>query len=151
MINKRFTSKATFGDFFSQFPRPHPPHTYTCIAFISFPFPPVLSVFPTSPAALLSQVRVSGGCKKLVTSRLGFFTVGRVKVLNMGQGLALCPHQGDPLTSGLTTFFPQLYRHGDRSPVKAYPKDPHQEDKWPQGFGQLTKVGQEPALSQDEL
>lgn len=88
MINKRFTSKATFGDFFSQFPRPHPPHTYTCIAFISFPFPPVLSVFPTSPAALLSQVRVSGGCKKLVTSRLGFFTVGRVKVLNMGQGLA---------------------------------------------------------------
>ena len=65
----------------------------------------------------------------------------------MGHRLALCPHQGDPPTSRLTTFFPQLYRHGDRSPVKTYPKDPHQEDKWPQGFGQLTKVGQEPALS----
>lgn len=55
------------------------------------------------------------------------------------------------MTCRVTIFFPQLYRHGDRSPVKTYPKDPYQEDKWPQGFGQLTKVGQKPALLQDEL
>lgn len=38
-------------------------------------------------------------------------------------------------------FFFQLYRHGDRSPVKAYPQDPYQESAWPQGFGQLSQVG----------
>uniref|UniRef100_A0A5F8HBA0 Lysosomal acid phosphatase n=1 Tax=Monodelphis domestica TaxID=13616 RepID=A0A5F8HBA0_MONDO len=38
-------------------------------------------------------------------------------------------------------FVTLLYRHGDRSPVKAYPKDPYQEGEWPQGFGQLTKEG----------
>ena len=36
----------------------------------------------------------------------------------------------------------QLYRHGDRTPVRSYPKDPYKDlDKyWPQGPGQLTQV-----------
>jgi hypothetical protein len=33
----------------------------------------------------------------------------------------------------------QLYRHGDRSPVRIYPKDPHGATAWPEGLGELTK------------
>lgn len=34
----------------------------------------------------------------------------------------------------------KLYRHGDRSPVAVYPKDPNTELSWPMGLGQLTNV-----------
>ena len=34
----------------------------------------------------------------------------------------------------------QLYRHGDRSPVRIYPKDPHGATAWPEGLGELTNV-----------
>ncbi|GFO25792.1 lysosomal acid phosphatase [Plakobranchus ocellatus] len=37
-----------------------------------------------------------------------------------------------------------LYRHGDRSPVKIYPKDIHQEyNTWPDGLGWLTNLGKQ--------
>ncbi|XP_039505719.1 lysosomal acid phosphatase-like [Pimephales promelas] len=38
-------------------------------------------------------------------------------------------------------FVTVLYRHGDRSPIDAYPTDPYKESDWPQGFGQLSKEG----------
>nr|XP_022303478.1 lysosomal acid phosphatase-like [Crassostrea virginica] len=34
-----------------------------------------------------------------------------------------------------------LYRHGDRSPTHGYPNDPVKESDWPQGYGQLSKLG----------
>ena len=34
----------------------------------------------------------------------------------------------------------QLYRHGDRSPVFIYPRDPYSIDTWSQGLGWLSEV-----------
>uniref|UniRef100_A0A670JLI6 acid phosphatase n=1 Tax=Podarcis muralis TaxID=64176 RepID=A0A670JLI6_PODMU len=35
----------------------------------------------------------------------------------------------------------QVYRHGDRSPLSSFPTNVVNEDAWPQGFAQLTKLG----------
>lgn len=35
----------------------------------------------------------------------------------------------------------QIHRHGDRTPIDFYPRDPYRNSSlWPDGFGQLTKV-----------
>ncbi|XP_061853986.1 lysosomal acid phosphatase isoform X2 [Colius striatus] len=51
--------------------------------------------------------------------------------------LWLQPPPGRPRSLRFVTL---VYRHGDRSPVKAYPRDPYQASAWPQGFGQLTQI-----------
>ncbi|KAM7176663.1 prostatic acid phosphatase-like [Macrochelys suwanniensis] len=38
-------------------------------------------------------------------------------------------------------FVVAIFRHGDRTPVENFPTGLHKESEWPQGFGQLTKIG----------
>lgn len=34
----------------------------------------------------------------------------------------------------------QVFRHGDRSPIRRFPTDQYHESDWPQGYGQLSIV-----------
>ncbi|KAJ6667197.1 hypothetical protein lerEdw1_017175 [Lerista edwardsae] len=67
-------------------------------------------------------------------------------IVPQGEEMMPLGEENDFLPNLIFTFLSQwngkkLYRHGDRSPVKAYPRDPYQESAWPQGFGQLSQEG----------
>ncbi|EZA59943.1 prostatic acid phosphatase [Ooceraea biroi] len=47
----------------------------------------------------------------------------------------------EDLDLGTIVFANILYRHGDRTPIKAYPNDPYNESSWPVPYGQLTNLG----------
>ncbi|KAI1711902.1 histidine phosphatase superfamily (branch 2) domain-containing protein [Ditylenchus destructor] len=48
-------------------------------------------------------------------------------------------------------FVQVIWRHGDRAPVSTYPTDPHGEDTWPYGWGELTQLGMEQQLALGRL
>ncbi|KAJ1352919.1 hypothetical protein KIN20_009423 [Parelaphostrongylus tenuis] len=56
----------------------------------------------------------------------------------------------EPKSSDTLLFVQVVWRHGDRAPVMTYPTDVHQEDAWPNGWGELTQMGmrQQYALGQ---
>uniref|UniRef100_A0A7E4VT86 acid phosphatase n=1 Tax=Panagrellus redivivus TaxID=6233 RepID=A0A7E4VT86_PANRE len=43
-------------------------------------------------------------------------------------------------------FLQAVWRHGDRSPIATFPTDEHQEDAWPQGWGELSPKGMQQHL-----
>ncbi|KAM4711071.1 lysosomal acid phosphatase isoform 1-T3 [Anableps anableps] len=55
--------------------------------------------------------------------------------------VALASACGQVIAERQLIYATVLFRHGDRSPVKAFPTDPYQESAWPQGFGQLSQDG----------
>lgn len=48
-------------------------------------------------------------------------------------------------------FVQVIWRHGDRAPVSTYPNDPHGEEAWPYGLGELTQLGMEQQLALGRL
>ena len=44
-----------------------------------------------------------------------------------------------------TLLFYQIFRHGDRSPVKVFKNDETPADFWKQGYGQLSVVSKDQA------
>ncbi|XP_063003666.1 prostatic acid phosphatase-like [Elgaria multicarinata webbii] len=75
-------------------------------------------------------MNVSAKSPVLSFSRLGFY------FLSLLFGLLLQSATGRELQ-----FVISVFRHGDRTPVSTFPTNTVKENVWPQGYGQLTKIG----------